>query len=132
MEENIAVTLAFAVFIFFTFLLACVYWSIAKIPYLRNRLWMRNIKMGMGDKVTIFHCEEEMNPQIQCTICVDDIQKGEQCIKITRCEHVYHGICIATWFDAKIKSNAKIKFTCPNCNSNLFPPSVDSDGEDAL
>ncbi|XP_028779897.1 E3 ubiquitin-protein ligase At4g11680-like [Neltuma alba] len=50
----------------------------------------------------------------ECSICIDDFQKGEKCLVFPRCGHIFHCRCIARWVKLKMK-----KLTCPVCRCSF-------------
>ena len=69
-----------------------------------------NVSVNVN-KVANFTAEGEVG---QCSICLNDIKKGDKFIR-TMCtpevNHCFHEDCINEWF--------KIQTTCPNCRADL-------------
>ncbi len=55
--------------------------------------------------------DPENNGVKVCSICYQNLQIGENLIKIPGCEHVFHSKCILQW--------VKIKVNCPYCRANI-------------
>ena len=52
--------------------------------------------------------KNDSNEELQCTICIEDISKGEY-LKELPCTHKFHTKCIDEWLERKQ--------ICPNCNA---------------
>ena len=48
---------------------------------------------------------------LQCAVCQDDIEQTEQCRRIRSCQHIYHKVCIDTWFQESVH--------CPTCRHDI-------------
>ncbi|KAK7404806.1 hypothetical protein VNO78_05771 [Psophocarpus tetragonolobus] len=45
--------------------------------------------------------------EVECAICLDDLEEGEAVKMMPQCKHVFHPDCIDTWLDKHV--------TCPVC-----------------
>ena len=63
----------------------------------------------------VFDIKNIINNCINCTICLEIFNDGENDICITPCDHIFHYNCIRKWAE-KNKMNLK----CPNCKQDLI------------
>ena len=61
---------------------------------------------------SVFQDNQEIT---MCSICLEDIELGEEISQIKECGHFYHTKCLDTWI-VKTSSNA----TCPLCREKIF------------
>ena len=47
----------------------------------------------------------------QCSVCLEEMKKGEEVCELKRCGHVFHNECVNEWF--------KTKNSCPVCRDVL-------------
>uniref|UniRef100_A0A7S4B5I4 RING-type E3 ubiquitin transferase n=1 Tax=Chrysotila carterae TaxID=13221 RepID=A0A7S4B5I4_CHRCT len=61
-------------------------------------------------------CDDELASST-CAICHEDLQAGENVLRMPSCSHAYHACCIEHWL--------RIKAACPLCNRRVvLPPRV--------
>jgi hypothetical protein len=53
----------------------------------------------------------------ECTICLETIQKHQECYLLCKCNYVYHKKCIELW-----RNKQDI---CPICRKSLCIPDID-------
>lgn len=74
------------------------------------------MSVSVGDFIrNSVHCNPRMHEECKhesthhCTVCITDIQIGEQMTRLTKCIHVFHAECVDIWLNTK--------HTCPICRS---------------
>jgi len=56
----------------------------------------------------------------ECTICLERLT--EDVIRIHACDHMFHTLCIISWFDTNAPRSGIRRGTCPNCRCELYEP----------
>ncbi|GIX79123.1 e3 ubiquitin-protein ligase RNF126 [Caerostris extrusa] len=59
---------------------------------------------------TVNICQEQVDKNLQCTVCMEDFQQGEP-VRRLACDHHYHDNCIIPWLE--------LHGTCPICRKLL-------------
>ena len=77
-----------------------------------NNLVKENIKDIIGNNSFCYVSETK---DINCIICLDDIEKGEE-IRTLRCMHKFHKECIDSWLERQHLDN----LICPICDSSII------------
>ncbi|MCO5566586.1 hypothetical protein L7F22_020263 [Adiantum nelumboides] len=54
---------------------------------------------------------------VDCPVCLQEIQKSQEVWVLPRCRHLFHRACLDQWLDQE-------QFTCPVCRSSLVPEEV--------
>jgi len=67
-----------------------------------------DIETAWNEFVTVMGAISEVETNMQCPICFEEIGEGVQ----LKCEHMYHRGCISTWFNSKT--------TCPMCRYDVI------------
>ena len=55
------------------------------------------------------NCKNTVNDKF-CTICQNNIKKGEHKVILCKCNHIFHRKCLNKYLKLE-----KINFSCPNC-----------------
>ncbi|KAL2942161.1 putative RING-H2 finger protein ATL35 [Bienertia sinuspersici] len=50
---------------------------------------------------------------LECAVCLSPFEKGEKLLKLPKCEHVFHFVCVSRWLAGHT--------TCPCCRAELAP-----------
>ncbi|KAI9093327.1 hypothetical protein K1719_027341 [Acacia pycnantha] len=67
----------------------------------------------VGGSIGCFGSEEMVELGYrECSICMDEFEKGDKCLVFPGCGHIFHCKCIARWLKMK-------KLTCPFCRSSV-------------
>jgi hypothetical protein len=56
----------------------------------------------------------------ECTICLEPLT--EDVVKFYACGHMFHTVCVLSWFDQSAPRTGKKRGTCPNCRHELYEP----------
>jgi hypothetical protein len=56
----------------------------------------------------------------ECTICLETLT--EDVVKFHACGHMFHTVCLLSWFDQSAPHTGKRRGTCPNCRYELYEP----------
>ncbi|GBM34230.1 E3 ubiquitin-protein ligase RNF115 [Araneus ventricosus] len=59
---------------------------------------------------TVNICQEQVDKNLQCTVCMEDFEQGEPVRRLT-CDHHFHDNCIIPWLE--------LHGTCPICRKLL-------------
>ncbi|MCO5550578.1 hypothetical protein L7F22_004066 [Adiantum nelumboides] len=54
---------------------------------------------------------------VDCPVCLQEIQKSQEVWVLPRCRHLFHRACLDRWLDQE-------QFTCPVCRRSLVPEEV--------
>ncbi|XP_016441637.1 putative RING-H2 finger protein ATL53 [Nicotiana tabacum] len=57
---------------------------------------------------------EKNNDDIECAVCLSDIEEGEEVKQLPRCNHSFHASCIDMWLYSHLD--------CPMCRSPVEQP----------
>jgi hypothetical protein len=57
----------------------------------------------------------DVTGQVQCTICLCDVEAGETLRELYGCKHAFHQKCIDQWF----LGTPLFSLSCPLCRGNL-------------
>ncbi|XVF20048.1 hypothetical protein REPUB_Repub11eG0164700 [Reevesia pubescens] len=72
--------------------------------------------------------EKERNCTESCAICLEELKDGDQCRVLSKCNHLFHQLCIDSWL---VKA-----MNCPLCRGsvhNLEPTTlIESDSSESL
>ena len=60
----------------------------------------------------VLSSSDEIDYDKECSICLEDLEKGDQAVLSCKVKHKFHYVCFGNWFYNK---NNKLKFTCPLC-----------------
>jgi hypothetical protein len=56
----------------------------------------------------------------ECTICLEPLE--EDVVKFHACGHMFHTVCVISWFDQSTPRPGKKRGTCPNYRHELYEP----------
>jgi hypothetical protein len=56
----------------------------------------------------------------ECMICLEPLT--EDVVKFHACGHMFHTVCVLSWFDQSAPRTGKKRGTCPNCRHELYEP----------
>lgn len=65
-----------------------------------------------------FGAESDRDRELQCTICLCDVEGGQKLRKLYSCKHVFHQTCIDQW----LLGTPVFSLTCPLCRAHLYEP----------
>lgn len=56
----------------------------------------------------------------ECTICLEPL--SDDVVKFHACGHMFHTVCVQSWFDQSAPRTGVKRGTCPNCRHELYEP----------
>jgi hypothetical protein len=56
----------------------------------------------------------------ECTICLEPL--SDDVVKFIACGHMFHTVCVQSWFDQSALRTGRKRGTCPNCRHELYEP----------
>jgi hypothetical protein len=63
---------------------------------------------------------EPLPDNAECTICLERL--SDDVVKFRACGHMFHTVCVQSWFDQSAPRTGKKRGTCPNCRHELYEP----------
>ncbi|KAF1945936.1 hypothetical protein EJ02DRAFT_419024 [Clathrospora elynae] len=63
---------------------------------------------------------EPLPDDAECTICLEPLI--EDVVRFHACRHMFHTVCVLSWFDESAPRNGRQRGTCPNCRHELYEP----------
>lgn len=68
-------------------------------------------------------CERShVNIRKDCAICLEVFKQNDEIIAMTKCDHVFHEVCIRKWF--------LVRTNCPYCRTDVLPEKQSGSEED--
>ena len=61
--------------------------------------------------------EGEGSEAESCSICLEEFEANEVCVKPTSCCHMFHRECLETWLKASMERSGRC--VCPNCKQEV-------------
>jgi hypothetical protein len=63
---------------------------------------------------------EPLPDNAECTICLEPL--SDDVVKFIACGHMFHTVCVQSWFDQSAPRTGRKRGTCPNCRHELYEP----------
>jgi len=63
---------------------------------------------------------EPLPENAECTICLEPL--SDDVVKFHACGHMFHTVCVQSWFDQSAPRTGGKRGTCPNCRHELYEP----------
>jgi hypothetical protein len=63
---------------------------------------------------------EPLADSAECTICLEPL--SDDVVKFRTCGHMFHTVCVQSWFDQSAPRTGSKRGTCPNCRYELYEP----------
>ncbi|KAI4952534.1 hypothetical protein J4E91_003006 [Alternaria rosae] len=63
---------------------------------------------------------EPLPDNAECTICLEPL--SDDVVKFHACGHMFHTVCVQSWFDQSAPRTGVKRGTCPNCRHELYEP----------
>ncbi|KAG9194144.1 hypothetical protein G6011_04179 [Alternaria panax] len=63
---------------------------------------------------------EPVDANAECTICLEPL--SDDVVKFQACGHMFHTVCVQSWFDQSAPRTGHKRGTCPNCRHELYEP----------
>jgi len=63
---------------------------------------------------------EGLPDNAECTICLEPL--SYDVVKFHACGHMFHVVCVQSWFDQSAPRTGVKRGTCPNCRHQLYEP----------
>jgi len=63
---------------------------------------------------------ESLPDNAECTICLEPL--SDDVVKFHACGHMFHIVCVQSWFDQSAPRTGVKRGTCPNCRHELYEP----------
>ncbi|KAF1836305.1 hypothetical protein BDW02DRAFT_245577 [Decorospora gaudefroyi] len=69
---------------------------------------------------------EPLPGNTECTICLERLTTDV--VRFRACGHMFHTVCVLSWFDESAPRSGRRRGTCPNCRQELYEPDPRSAG----